>query len=248
MHLFSKIKKWFAPKVSSAASTPDVGLPLATHMEEVSVFPLPNLVLFPGVSLPLHIFEDRYKVMTEDLIHSNKLLAMSLASPDLDGKMQPNQICGAGRIHIQEKFPDGCANVVVEACERIRIVKYVQDKPYLKAMAQVVPDIPFATPDDEARAHSALTHLAARYIFLSTELQDHFIDYLTLFSRPHYLADFIGFHFLPTAAAKQALLETSSQEGRVGSIMKFLEGRIRSLETQPSVSECETRPMTQTVH
>lgn len=235
-------KKPVSEKVAPAS------VPSAANLEEVYVFPLPNLVLFPGVSLPLHIFEDRYKIMTEDLIKSDKLLAMSLASPAKDGHMEPHVVCGAGRIHIEEKFPDGCANIVVEGSKRIRIVKYVQEKPYLKALGQVVPDIPYGTLSAEQDAHDELSHLAARYIFLSPDLQDHFIDYLSLFNRPHYLADFIGYHFLPTPKAKQALLEKSSHEDRVNVIITFLKDQVSSLEQEGVARFDDARPISRTVH
>ena len=47
----------------------------------VPLFPLPNVVLFPGAVLPLHIFEERYKTMTADALAGKSLVAMALLRP-----------------------------------------------------------------------------------------------------------------------------------------------------------------------
>src|ERR1051325_8329873 len=53
----------------------------AGSLAAVPLFPLPNVVLFPRAVLPLHIFEDRYKAMTADVLAGNRLIAMSLLKP-----------------------------------------------------------------------------------------------------------------------------------------------------------------------
>jgi hypothetical protein len=47
----------------------------------VPLFPLPNVVLFPRAVLPLHIFEERYKAMTADVLAGDRLIAMALLRP-----------------------------------------------------------------------------------------------------------------------------------------------------------------------
>lgn len=199
--------------------------------EEVCVFPLPNVVLIPGNVLPLHIFEERYKQMTEDLLTTNISLAMSLARQESQGKTKNSRICGAGTVKVIDEFPDGRKNIFVEGLKRLRIVKYLQESPYIKALAETIPDIPFAGESEEKKYLKELGRLSKRWIFLSRDLPDAYISYVDLFVRPHLLADFIGFHFLPSSDEKQHLLEMVEQKKRVEKIILFVEDNIRRLET-----------------
>ncbi|MBI2339992.1 MAG: LON peptidase substrate-binding domain-containing protein [Deltaproteobacteria bacterium] len=204
--------------------------PGMNRAEEVCVFPLPNVVLIPGNILPLHIFEERYKQMTEDLLQSNISLAMSLTVPSAQGKMKNSAICGGGTVRVMDEFPDGRKNIFVEGLKRLKIVKYVQESPYLKALAETIPDIPFASPAEEKKYLVELGQQTKRWIFLSRDLPDRYIPYVDLFTKPHLLADVIGFHFLPGSSEKQKLLETTDQKKRVEKIIFFVEGNIRRLE------------------
>ena len=67
----------------------------------VRLFPLPNLVLFPHVAQPLHIFEPRYRQMTADALEDDRLLAMALLQPDAEeqGAAPPiHRVVCVGRI------------------------------------------------------------------------------------------------------------------------------------------------------
>ncbi|OGQ08146.1 MAG: hypothetical protein A3G32_08350 [Deltaproteobacteria bacterium RIFCSPLOWO2_12_FULL_40_28] len=202
-----------------------------TPLEEVCVFPLPNTVLFPGTVLPLHIFEDRYKLMTEDLINSKINLAMSFATKsNQEGNFKPSLICGAGSVGLLQDFPDGRKDIIVQGQKRLKIVKYIQTEPYLKALAQAIPDEPFSSPNEEKAYHQKISNLARRWVFLNPEFNDEYIRYIDLFLTPHSLADFIGFYFLPTTIEKQKLLETISRKDRVNHVMNFLYEKIAQLE------------------
>lgn len=205
-------------------------------LEEICVFPLPNVVLIPGIVLPLHIFEERYKMMTDDILKKDRLLAMSWAKEATDG-CKPNQICGAGSLSLIDKYPDGRANVVLEGQMRMQIVDVLSETPYIRALAKELPDIPFESVQKEQEYNDELRHLAHRYVFLSDEFPDDYLKYVTVFNKPHYLADFIGYHFLPTAEAKQKHLETVSQQERVEKIITFLNAQIKELEKIASLSD-----------
>ena len=60
-----------------------IGLP-KDFRGEVRLFPLPNLVIFPGNVLPLHIFESRYKEMLEDALRRDELVTMATLTPGFE--------------------------------------------------------------------------------------------------------------------------------------------------------------------
>ncbi len=70
----------------------------------VPVFPLPDLVFFPHASLPLHIFEPRYRQMTEDVLGGDRLIAMALLKPGWERGFDGSP----------EIFPMACAGIIEE--------------------------------------------------------------------------------------------------------------------------------------
>ena len=90
------------------------------------IFPLPSVVLFPNVFLPLHIFEPRYRQMVGDALAGERMIGMVLLQPADDrGSQQPPavyEVGCAGLITHVERLPDGRYNIVLRGLERFRIV------------------------------------------------------------------------------------------------------------------------------
>lgn len=215
--------------------------------EEVSVFALPNIVLFPEMALPIHVFEDRYKAMASDLAQNDTLLAIAAPEKGTNGKLAAGTICGAGRVREVNRYPDGRKDLLVIGLKRIRLSKIVQEFPYVTAVAESIPDIPFLSREEENSCHRSLSLLAKRWVFLTPELDDSLIDYVPLFTRPHRLADFIAFYFFPSPTSKQEFLEITDRRERVERVMAYAEGRIKALEQgeatflsdrKPPLSQC----------
>src|SRR3954447_23386098 len=86
--------------------------------EVVPLFPLPNVVLFPKAVLPLHIFEERYKQMTADVLRSHRQGARALLRPGWEknyygrGVIEPVVCLGAILSH--ERLPDGRYNFLLQ--------------------------------------------------------------------------------------------------------------------------------------
>lgn len=93
----------------------------------IPVFPLPNVVLFPGVFLPLHIFEQRYREMVKDCLAGDRLIGISLLRPgwdhDADGRPAIFPVGCVGLISHIEELTDGCYNLVLRGVEKFRIVR-----------------------------------------------------------------------------------------------------------------------------
>ena len=89
------------------------------------LFPLPNVVLFPNVFLPLHIFEPRYRAMVADALDGDRLIGMVLLRPgwegDYEGRPPVFPIGCAGLISHHEQLPDGRYNIVLRGLEKFRI-------------------------------------------------------------------------------------------------------------------------------
>jgi Lon protease-like protein len=99
----------------------------ATFSGVARLFPLPNLVLYPHVMQPLHIFEERYREMLEDALCSDRLIAMALLEPgwedDYESRPPVAPIACLGKVVAHHRLEDGHYNVLLLGVERVRIVQ-----------------------------------------------------------------------------------------------------------------------------
>src|SRR5436305_13236721 len=93
----------------------------------VRLFPLPNLVMFPYVIQPLHIFEPRYRRMTADALEDDRLLALVLLRPGWEENYHDrppiHPVAVIGVISNEERLADGKYNLVLHGLRRVRIVE-----------------------------------------------------------------------------------------------------------------------------
>lgn len=90
------------------------------------LFPLPSVVLFPGVFLPLHIFEARYRQMVRDALAGERMIGMVLLKPgyeaDYEGRPSIYDVGTAGLITHAERLSDGRFNIILRGIDKFRIV------------------------------------------------------------------------------------------------------------------------------
>src|SRR5438874_3310513 len=117
------------------------------------LFPLPNVVLFPNVFLPLHIFEPRYREMVADAVATDRLIGMALLRPGWDREYEGNPpvypIGCSGVITHVEALADGRYNIVLRGLERFRILEEDRSRRYRRAIVEPVFERRLA-PDDRA--------------------------------------------------------------------------------------------------
>ena len=119
----------------------------------IPVFPLPNVVLFPSVCLPLHIFEPRYRQMLADALSGDRIIGMVLQKAGREpGPAPPVYDVGcAGLITHAEGLPDGRSNIVLRGIERFRIVAEVGGRAYRRAEIAALPEADSEPIRDELR-------------------------------------------------------------------------------------------------
>jgi ATP-dependent Lon protease len=187
----------------------------------VPVFPLPNIVLFPGVSLALHIFEERYKTLVADVLSQDRALAIALID-DEEPENGFREICSVGTIGDVEELDDGEKNIVVVGNQRARVVEVVERRPYLVARVNVFVEPPVDDPRLRERAED-LRRLAMQWVFLQdSEGAQEMIQRISLVERPGHLADYLAFHLLGDAALKQEILETLDPGRRLARVHSLI--------------------------
>jgi Lon protease-like protein len=122
----------------------------------IPIFPLPNVVLFPNVFLPLHIFEPRYRQMVEDALKGDRIIGMVLLRPgwegDYEGRPPVYPIGCAGVITHAERLADGRYNIVLRGMEKFRIAGEEAGNPYRIAAVVPVPEPPAESVRQEMRS------------------------------------------------------------------------------------------------
>src|SRR5688500_17088074 len=92
----------------------------------IPIFPLPNVVLFPNVFLPLHIFEPRYRQMVSDALGGERMIGMVLLQPGYEADYERSpavyDVGCVGLITHVERLVDGRFNIVLRGLERFQIV------------------------------------------------------------------------------------------------------------------------------
>ena len=156
-----------APQV--AAQSPDAGgrtaASVVTLPSEIPIFPLPEVVLFPGVQRPLLIYEPRYREMIADALKGDRIIGTVLLRPgfeaDYDGRPPIYSIGCAGMIEDYEQLSDGRYAILLNGLTTFRIVSEDQRKPYRLARVEAIPEV---LHDEDRGALSALRNRLAELL------------------------------------------------------------------------------------
>lgn len=133
--------------------------------DELPVFPLPNAVLFSGTSLPLNVFEPRYRQMVEDVLRHGRWIAVTLLRPgyeaDYDGAPDFHEIGGAGFLVRSNRLEDGRFEIVLEGRTRVRLEEIPSARLYRMVRAVPCPEnVSWITGSEGTHALCGLFELA----------------------------------------------------------------------------------------
>jgi Lon protease-like protein len=112
----------------------------ALETVELSLFPL-NTVLFPGQVLPLHIFEDRYRLMIRRCLAEDVPFGVVLirSGQEVGTEAEPHIVGTMARIIESTHLPNGTMNIITVGVERFRILRLIHDQPYLRGEVESLP-------------------------------------------------------------------------------------------------------------
>ncbi len=195
---------------------------MAQQIERFPLFPL-GLVLLPGESVPLHIFEDRYKTMIGECLDEEREFGVIWLADD--GLKDIG--CGARITRVVERFDDGRMIIQVEGTTPFRLERRIGDLPYPAGDVELLEDAP---DTDEA----ALERARSGYADLVEEVTE---------SRPEpeALAELGAYGMAATLeiapAAKQALLELRSAPARLEQLEALFGEALRRIKTAENVAE-----------
>jgi hypothetical protein len=143
-------------------------------MDEIPIFPLPQVVLFPRVHCPLHVFEPRYRQMAEVALAGDGRIGMVTVRPEHRGEMAGDppvfDVGCEGRIVQSERLDDGRYNVLLLGTRRFRIESEPPPEPgRLYRVARIEP-LQEALDEDDAERIAALRARALELLDTLVEL------------------------------------------------------------------------------
>ncbi|MGD0517777.1 MAG: LON peptidase substrate-binding domain-containing protein [Thermoguttaceae bacterium] len=207
---------------------------------KVRLFPLPNLVLFPHVMQPMHIFEPRYRDMLEDALAGDRLVAMALLAPgwemDYDGRPTLYPVACLGRITAYFRLADGTYNVLLLGLRRIKLLYEVKSKRrFREARVEIHEDL---YPTREI-GQSDLLHDRLRKAFLKIlpflpEAQEQLDQLIDTDVSLGMLTDIIGYMLDIDLKKKQSLLAEIDVYRRTELLLKYLAAAAVELEADNS--------------
>ena len=150
------VRAWFAVAIIATPSLAAAQTTQATLPETIPIFPLEDVMLFPEMSVPLHIYEPRYKAMIADALKGNRVGGMVLLRPgyEKDYERSPSvfTIGCAGVINEVEELPNGEYNIVLSELTKYRITREEASKPY--RIAHVTPIADEVSDADRPALHA----------------------------------------------------------------------------------------------
>lgn len=180
-------------------------------VRELPLFPLPELVLFPGKHLPLHIFEFRYRIMMNTILQGDRRFGVLMLDPTTG---EPAQVgCCAEILHYQ-RLPDDRMKVLTIGQQRFRVLRYVRDKPYRVGLVEWLEDKP--TSRDLAPLASDVDRLLRDVVRLSAKLTSQEIEIPdNIPTVPADLSYWVASNLYGVALEQQSLLEMNDTEARL---------------------------------
>jgi len=192
------------------------------------LFPLPNLVLFPHVVQPLHIFEPRYRQLLADALDDDRLMAMALLQPgweeEYDKRPPIYPVVCLGKIFQEEKLANGRYNLLLQGLSRARVVEEIQSpKLYRLARLELLPEVNVVSEESDHDLRRRLTDaIGVRFAGQTTAL-DQMRQLLQSQMPLGILCDILAYALPVASAFKQQLLEETDSEVRTRQLLAHLE-------------------------
>lgn len=194
----------------------------------VRLFPLPNLVLFPHVVQPLHIFEPRYCEMLLEALSADRLITMATLKPgwELNSSGQPpiSDVVCIGQIISHAPTPEERHNILLIGLSRARIVtEHEMQRPFRMATVELIEDIyPTVGAAERMKLQQNLLEIYRRFIPEGTLAKESFQQMLSSQMSLGMLTDLIGFTMPLPLPIKEQLLGTANVDARARVLLHCL--------------------------
>ena len=211
------------------SSFDDLSLVPPNFTGKVRLFPLPNLVLFPHVMQPLHIFEPRYRCLLEDALATDRLITMALLAPgwesNYEGRPPLYPMACLGRVTTYHRLEDGTYNLLLLGLQRVRLVREIEPRRiYREAEVTLCEDCYPVCPKPAGRAlQQRLRDAFVRVLPMLPDAQEQMDQHLATAIPLGMLTDMISFMLEIEIGHKDRLLSEVNVHRRAEMLLEHLE-------------------------
>ncbi len=192
------------------------------------LFPIPNLVMFPHVIQPLHIFEPRYRALLAEAMDDDRLIALPVLAPgwesDYEGTPKLEPVACLGKVVSHQEMKDGRSNILLVGLKRIRLVQEMTtDKSFRTAKVELIEDfLPANGKAGRKAVHDKLlSQFKAKLIRELDEMQC--LEEMLRSDMPlSVLTDIVAHTLNLSTARKVRLLSETNVDRRAGMLIELL--------------------------
>lgn len=227
-------------------------IPLLTNEDEeqmnaedmpdiVSVLPLRNTVLFPGVVIPITVGRDKSIKLIQDAYKNDKRIGVcsqtdvNIEDPNYEDL---NQVGTLAHIIKMLKMPDGNTTVIIQGKKRFKLEEPILLDPYLRAKITPLNDVADAPDSEEfAALTSSIRDIALNIIRQSPHIPQEASFAIKNIESPTFLVNFISSNMNAPVADKQAILETTELPRRAEMVLNHLTKELKMLELKNQIQD-----------
>lgn len=204
---------------------------------EMAILPVRNMVTFPGTVVPLSIQREKSQKLLLDLLPANKLVvAVCQKNPDVDDPA-PDDLYDVGTaVFILKllKLEAGAQSLITQGLVRVRITKWLETQPYLRARIEKIEDRTDDSKKTEAMVVS-VRGLAHRVVDLSPSIPNEANLVIDGIETPGGLSDFLASNMQLDIAERQVLLEEADVSARLRKMIVELQKQLEILELSDKI-------------
>lgn len=205
---------------------------------QLSILPIKNTVLFPGVVIPITVGRDKSIKLINDANNTDKVIGVvsqkdaKIEDPSADSLFSIGTVA---RIIRMLKMPDGSTTVIIQGKRRFKLLEIVQTDPYLKAnVEEIVEQKPSKSKKFEA-AFTSIKDLAIKIIKNSPDIPTEASVAINNIDSPNFLMNFISSNMNITVEQKQDILEQEDLMARATLTLKNLTKELQMLEMKNEI-------------
>lgn len=204
---------------------------MAANERELPLFPI-RAVLFPGAAMPMNVFEQRYRVMMDEVLASDRTFGIVLirAGQEVGGPATPVDVGTAARVEGLLRRPDGTMTFNAVGVQRFRIRALLNDRPFLRGRVELLEED--ASPLPQALPGQVLGAFFA-YLEAASGLTGGWLHEWCKAADAPTLSYVVAFYMQAMPWLKQRLLEQDSHQKRLEEELTLLKHETALLRQAP---------------
>lgn len=206
--------------------------------ESLPILPLRNMVLFPGMVIPITVGRDKSINLIKDAHKGSKIVGVVAQKDANIEDPTTNDLYEIGTVaNIMKmlRMPDGSTTVIIQGKKRFQLAGFIQTEPYFVANIKALSEEPFHKSENSTALISSIKDLAEQIINISPQIPSEASIALKNIESPRFLLNFITSNLNIELKAKQELLELSDFTSKGNKVLEHLSKELQLLQLKNQI-------------